>query len=361
MRKYLLLTLFSLSSVCIFAQSGRKFSNEFLSLGVGSRAFGMSNAFIASVNDVTAGYWNPAGLADMDSRQQVSLMHAEYFAGIAKYDYAGFATDVDNVGTVGISIIRFGVDDIPDTSELIDANGNVNYDKIKSFSAADYAILLSFARNVGDREYDENGLSYGANAKIIHRRIGEYGKSFGFGLDVGIQYTLNSFKFAAVARDITTTFNAWSYNPDKFSDIFTQTGNEIPENSTETTLPKVILGAAYRAYFNNNFSLLTEVNFDISTDGKRNTLISGDPFSIDPHLGLEANYKNIVYVRGGVGNIQRVKDFDGTESYTFQPNIGLGLRIKGINIDYALTDVGNASDALYSNIFSLRLDLKKKD
>ncbi|MBK0382968.1 PorV/PorQ family protein [Pedobacter sp. SD-b] len=360
MNKRFTFLLFLLLPALIFAQT-RKYSNEFLQIGVGSRAFGMSGSVVASTSDVTSGYWNPAGLVNMKSQTQASLMHSEYFAGIAKYDYAGFATFVaDNTAVVSASLIRFGVDDIPDTSELIDADGNINYDRVKSFSAADYAFLFSYARNAKNRKEGGNGLSYGANVKVIHRIVGDYGKSWGFGLDVGAQYKLNKFTFAAVGRDITTTFNAWSYNPDKFSSIYTATGNDIPKNSTETTLPRIVLGAAYDTQISKNIGLLSEANFNFTTDGRRNVLVSADPVSIDPTLGLEANYKKLVFLRTGIGNIQKITDFTGKQSYSVQPNLGVGIKIKNFSIDYALTDIGNQSDGLYSNVFSIRLDFDKK-
>lgn len=338
----------------------RKYSNEFLQIGVGSRAFGMAGSVVASSSDVTSGYWNPAGLMSMKSQSQASLMHSEYFSGIAKYDYAAFSTFVaDNTAVVGASLIRFGVDDIPDTSELIDGDGNINYDRVKSFSAADYAFLFSYARS--KKKADENGLSYGANVKIIHRKVGEYGKSWGFGIDVGAQYKFNKFTFAAVGRDITTTFNAWSYNPDKFSSIYTATGNDIPKNSTETTLPRIILGTAYETNITEKIGLLAEADLTLTTDGKRNVLIAAKPVSVDPTIGLEANYKKTVFLRGGVGNIQKITDFNGSQKYQFQPNLGLGLKIKNISIDYALTNIGNQSDGLYSNVFSIRLDFDKNN
>jgi hypothetical protein len=351
------LTIFIILSfpVILLAQT-RKYSNEFLQIGIGSRAFSMGGSVIASTNDVSSGYWNPAGLSQMKSQKQASLMHSEYFAGIAKYDYAGFATFVaDNTAVVSASVIRFGVDDIPDTSELIDADGNINYERITSFSAVDYAFLFSYARKT-EKSTNKNGLSYGANVKIIHRKVGDYGKSWGFGIDFGAQYKINKFTFAAVGRDITTTFNAWSYNPDKFSSIYTATGNTIPKNSTETTMPRVILGAAYQTNISTNIGLTTEANFNFTTDGKRNVIVSADPISIDPTLGFEANYKEIIFLRTGINNIQKTTDFNGVEKFTFQPNLGVGIKINNFSIDYALTDIGNQSDGLYSNVFSLKLD-----
>lgn len=332
-----------------------KYSNEFLSLGVGARAFGMSNAVVASTADVYAGYWNPAGLSQMNKTYQAALMHSEYFGSIAKYDYGAFAYKVDDRTNIALSIIRFGVDDIPNTTELIDAGGNVNYDRVTKFSAVDYAFIGSYAR----KALNPN-LSYGANVKVVHRKIGDFAQSWGFGIDLGMQYRWRNFRLGAMAHDISTTFNAWSYSLDENTKkVFQDTGNEIPENGLEITLPKFILGAAYTAKINNKFRLNTEINFDINTDGQRNVLISSKYFNVDPHAGLELDYKNIAFLRGGVGNIQKVTEFDGSQNTTLMPNVGLGIRIKNIYIDYALSDIGNSSESLYSNVFSLKLDIGK--
>ena len=108
-----------------------------------------------------------------------------------------------------------------------------------------------------------------------------------------------------------------------------------------------------------SFTYLAELNADLTTDGKRNVLIVGDPISIDPHLGMELGFKNIVFVRAGLGNLQKVTEITGKEVMTLQPNIGIGVELKGISLDYALTDIGDASVALYSNVFSLRFNLNK--
>lgn len=355
--KKLVFLLLIFCSLSVFAQtSAPKFSNEFLAIGVGARALGMSNAYVTTVNDVTAGYWNPAGLLGVEKDFQLSLMHAEYFAGIANYDYGAFAAKIDSVSTFGFSIIRFGVDDIPNTTQLIDADGNVNYDRISSFSVADYAFLFSYARKSKIK-----GLNYGANVKIIYRQVGDFAKAWGFGLDFGAQYFLGTWKFGLMARDVTSTFNAWSFSLDQETiDVFAITGNEIPTNSIEITLPKFILGVSKEIKISNKFNALAEINFDLSTDGKRNVLITGNPVSIDPHLGTEFGYDGIVFLRLGVGNIQKTTDILDNDKISYQPNFGIGIKFKGIAIDYALSDIGDQSEALYSNVFSIRFDINKK-
>ncbi|MBN4065976.1 PorV/PorQ family protein [Candidatus Amoebophilus asiaticus] len=333
-----------------------KYSNEFLSLGVGARAFGMSNVQVANVSDVTAGFWNPAGLTQIKSDRQIALMHAEYFAGIAKYDYGAIAIPMDSGRCLAITLIRFGVDDIPNTIELVDANGSIDYSKITSFSIADYAFIFSYAT-----ETKKEGLSLGANAKIIHRRVGEFAKAWGFGLDAGAQYNLNKWRFGLMAKDITTTFNSWNFTlSDEVKDVWQQTGNVIPENSTEITLPKLILGSAFTTVISPKFSLLTGIDLDLTFDGQRNVLLGTGVISFDPHWGFEIGYKGFIFLRGGMGNYQKILNIDGKKVGNFQPNLGLGLKIKQITLDYALTDIGDQSVALYSHVFSFKIDLNRK-
>lgn len=355
-RKNQLLIIISLTlcALTTYAQAP-KYSNEFLSIGIGARSLGMGNASIASTNDVTAGYWNPSLLTNIPNDLQLGAMHAEYFAGIAKYDYLGAALKQSDSSCIGLSLIRFGVDDIPNTLELIDENGNIRYDRIKSFSVADYAFVFSYAR-----KSKIQGLQYGANAKIIRRVAGDFASAWGFGLDASATYTYKNWQFAAMARDVTSTFNAWSFQTAELEDVFAITGNEIPTNSIEITMPRLILGTAYKFNINDNFSGLAEIDFDITTDGKRNVMIKSDPFSIDPHVGLEFSFKKIVFLRGGVSNIQKASDFDGVTQTTFQPNIGIGIRYKQFGLDYALTDIGDRSIALYSNVFTLFYSINKK-
>lgn len=344
--------IFCFSSTHLFAQAP-KYSNEFLSIGVGGRGMGMSGAVVASTNDATAAFWNPAGLVNFEGNLQVSAMHAELFAGIAKFDYATLATHIDKDRTIAFSIIRFGTDDIPNTLDLITSSGFIDYSRITSFSIADYSFMFSYAK----RSSIPN-LNYGGSLKIIHRKIGDFGQSWGFGFDLGAQYKKEKWLFGVQAKDVTSTFNAWSYQTDLFSDAFLRTGNEIPKNTTEITLPKLILGAAYKWDISSKISSLVEINTDVTFDGQRNVLLSSDPLSVDPHFGFELGYNNFIYLRGGVQNIQKTKNFDGTKSSIMQPNMGVGIKLGKLTIDYALTSI-SSSEILYSNVFSLKLDITK--
>jgi hypothetical protein len=358
LHKNVLLLCLTLLVISPFAQSqsvAPKYSNEFLAIGVGADALGQGNAVVAQTGGVNSGYWNPAGLTNVDKWLEVGLMHSEYFAGIAKYDYLGLAHKIDDKSAIGFSAIRFAVDDIPNTTQLIDNAGNINYDNISTFTAADYAFLLSYARKLR-----VEGLSLGGNLKIIHRKVGDFAKSWGFGLDAGLQYQRGKhWRFGLMARDITSTFNAWVFTLDQQTqEIFVATGNEIPQNGLELTMPRLIFAA--RGKFDlgkKGLYAAGEIDLDMTTDGRRNTLIRSGFASFDPHLGIEFGFKNFVALRGGLSNMQYVLDFDDTKQLNMQPNIGIGLNFKSFYLDYAFTDIGDASVALYSHVLSIRLKL----
>lgn len=355
--RILLAVFFSTAITTAFGQIAPVYSNEFMDIGVGARALSMGNSVVASVDDATAGYWNPAGLMGVPGNIEIALMHADYFAGIGAYDYAGLAAPIDSNSVFAVTFLRFGVDNIPNTTQLIDANGNVNYNNITSFSVADYAFLFSYARKFGIP-----GLTFGANVKVVHSIVGSFATSWGFGFDLGGQYKYKDWQFGAVGRDVTSTFNAWSYTLDPATEqIFQETGNVIPTNGLEITLPRLLLGAGRNFhFFQNKVSLFTEVDADLTFDGFRNTIITSNTVSVDPHAGMEIGYKGIVFLRFGIGNIQQVTDPTGAAITSFQPDFGVGLKIKSFSLDYTLTNLGGASVAPYSNIFSLKFDIYKK-
>jgi len=343
----------------------RKYSNEFLNIGAGARGLAMGSAQIASVSDGSAGYWNPAGLVNVKDYPQLNLMHAEYFAGIGKYDFGSIAFPLkDNKRALALSLLRFAVDDIPNTIFLVEPDGTINFSNIQTFSSADYAFLVSFAQQM-DLKKDKK-INVGFNAKIIHRKAGEFATAWGFGFDAGVQFTAHRFKLGIMARDVTTTFNAWSFNfSERVREVFYMTKNDIPVKSTELTAPKLILGGAYNFKLNRNMDLLTEANFDFTFDGRRNTVLGSNIVSVDPKIGLELAFKQAFFVRAGINNFQRaLDDEDSTyqkKIWIYQPSLGAGFKISNVQIDYAFTNLANQSNPLYTHVFSLKVDLKKKE
>ncbi|GHE64831.1 MAG: hypothetical protein VYB44_06540 [Bacteroidota bacterium] len=364
----LLIPIF-LSSPKVLAQSSPKYSNEFLSIGVGARALAMSNAMTSVSDDVTAVYWNPAALTDIEYRYQFSFQHAAYFAGVANYDYLGAAMAIDTDSHMGMAIIRLGIDDIPDTRLLFDDQGRIDYSRINFFSAADLAFVFSYARGVsfisGENFVEGGGLTFGINAKIVRRRIGDFATAWGFGLDASAKYRVDDWNFGLMLRDISTTFNTWTINKEALRPVFNQTNNDIPGNSTEITLPKAIVGASRSFRINDKIDVLTSADMVFTFDGRRNVLVKSRLASIDPQVGAEFDYENKFFLRMGIGNFQRVKDFSRGDQpsestfWSFQPNMGIGVVLEEFTIDYALTDIGNVAESPYSHVFSILYSLEK--
>lgn len=346
----------------------RKYSNEFLNIGAGARSLSMGGAMVAGVADATSGYWNPAGLSAVKENPSLSLMHAEYFAGIGKYDFAAMAIPLNDISgrgkTLGLSLVRFAVDDIPNTLYLVEPDGTVNYNNITSFSSADYAFLISY----GQELYEQDGkkLAIGVSTKVIHRNVGSFARAWGIGMDAGISYKSARWELGIVARDLTSTFNVWNFKfTDREKQILYLTNNEIPVRSTELTAPRLIFGAAYKQALTPSVELGGEVNLDLTFDGKRNVLFSSPVLNVDPRIGLEAGFRKLVYGRLGVYNFQKgLKDGDTTnlkKIWIFQPGVGVGFKLKQVTIDYAFTNLANQSNPLYTHVFSLSFNLIRKE
>lgn len=356
-----------LLGIAITATSqSRIYVNEYLNIGVGARGLSMAGATAASTADVYSGYWNPAGLVNMTSDVQAGLMHAEYFAGIFKYDYGAIAIPLKNKDrALGLSVIRFATDNIPYTLDYVQPDGSFDESKLKDFSAGDYAVLLSYAQKLHVFKNPAISTSIGASAKILYRNVGSMANAWGFGLDIGLQTQYKGWRFGLTAKDITTSYTAWSFHlTEEEKKKFAGTGNEIPIKSYEVMLPRFNFGIA-RNFLKpeSDIQVLAELGFDLTTDGKRNTLISSKPISIDPRMGLEASYKNAIFVRAGVGNFYRALDNADTNNlkkYTvFQPSVGVGFKVKSFSVDYAFTSLQMQDNPLMSHIISIRLDIMK--
>jgi hypothetical protein len=307
-RTFLVLVLCSAS---LFAQTSvGKYAGEFLALGVGGRALGMGGAHTAVVNDVTAGYWNPAGLARIDY-PQIVLMHEEHFGNLVNYNYGAVAIPYGNDMSFGISVIRLSIDGIPDTRDaLVDRiTGQVIYDitnpyaridysKIKEFNNTDYAFYLTFAKRQSEDFY------WGANVKIISRSIAEY-SAFGIGFDAGAYYKpMDNLHLGASIQDITTTLVAWS------------TG------TNELISPTLKLGAAYGIEFLGG-TFMPTMDFDVRFENRQfASNFNVGPVSFDVHSGVEYSYKGLFSVRAGYSDVKQI-------------TLGAGVRLPKLNIDYS--------------------------
>lgn len=323
-------SLFLVSSLFSQSVSVGKYSGEFLAIGVGGRALGLGSAFVAIASDVSAGYWNPAGLSRLDYPQAM-LMYDERFAGLVNYNYGAVAIPYKTDMTFGLSVIRLGVDGIPDTrNALIDLNGNLkldgdeqlDYNKITEFNYADWAFLFSFAKR-----YSEN-LSYGANLKIIKRDIAEYG-AWGIGFDLGLIYLpVENLSLGANLQDVTTTIVVWD------------------NGTTQLISPTLKIGAAYQFRILNGV-LTPAFDTDIRFENRRfASILNLGPVSFDFHSGLEYTYDNLISVRLGYNDVKQ---------FTF----GAGIVLPKLNIDYSFVKFDREGELGNTHRISLMLTLQE--
>ena len=316
-RLLLLLPLFfiSLQSQTVIG----KYAGEFLSIGIGGRPLGMGGAFVAIANDVTAGYYNPAGLAKLNY-PQIALMHDERYGNLVNYNYAAVAIPYGKDYSFGVSVMRLGVDGIPDTRDAgRDENGNplsreqydkmvrLNYDLITEFSNQDWAFYLTGAKRVTDDFY------VGANVKILSRSIAEY-TALGIGFDVGAYYSpMENLMLGANVQDVTTTLVSWS------------TGRN------ELITPTAKVGVAYQLEFFGG-RILPAVDLDIRFENRQYaSQFNVGPVSFDPHIGMEYSYKNLFAVRAGYNDVKQ---------FTF----GAGVKLPKLNIDYSFARFNMSAD-----------------
>ncbi len=334
------------------AQRAAKYGSDFLSGGVGARALGMGGAYVALGEDVTAGYWNPAGLADMPSAE-IGYMHAERFSGVVSYDYGAFALPLNARSTVAVSAIRLGVDDIPNTLNAWDRERNTPLpgasDLVSRFSYAHYAFFVSYARRMNDR------LSAGVSGKAIRGHIGDFANSWGYSFDAGVRYRSPRLRLAAALQDATRMLQTWSINEDAFAGAgLSYRAFEIPEGGAEYVLPVARLGAAATLPLGGRLDVHAAADVDLAFDGQRAYALNAGDVSFHPRLGLEAVYARAAALRMGVNQVS-VQPGGGLSA---TPTVGAGLMLGSLSVDYGFGDfAGMASDLGFSHRLSLQLRL----
>ncbi len=156
MRKVLVFLLISVATLLGQSKVGST-AAQFLSVGIGPRAIAMGGAFVATANDVTALYWNPAGVSRINSNSAV-FSHTKWFADI-NYNWAGAVANLGDMGTFGVSIINLDYGDMEVTT-LAEQDGTGEF-----FGASDMSIALTYANNLTDR------FSIGGSVKYVDQRI----------------------------------------------------------------------------------------------------------------------------------------------------------------------------------------------
>lgn len=366
--RHLILLLLATLIWCVPASAQRiaKYGADFLAGGVDARALAMGGANVAQTRNVNSVYWNPSGLAHTEY-PEVAYMHAERFAGIVSFDFAAIAYPVSHNSTVGLSFFRSGVNDIKNTLNAWDAERNqpkANPESyITSFSAADMAFLISYARKLNQR------FTVGASGKIIRRTIGDFADAWGYSFDAGAQWRGDRFMIGVQLQDLSTMLQSWSVNasafsieetnpdtgvPYTFTEVFDQ---ELPTGDTFLVLPVVRLGSGLIVPVSSQSTLTFGLDVDIAFDGQQANAFNLGDLSFHPRLGGEFSFRNLVALRAGINRIAQ------TDSYGLDivPSVGAGIRLGPLSVDYGFGDFGGlVSDLGYSHRISVHFTWKRE-
>lgn len=358
MKKHLLVLILLSFTSPAWAQSFLQVSygDDLFSVGGGARALGMGGAQVSIVNDVTAGFWNPAGLVGITGKE-ISYMHSERFGGIVAYDYGAFAMPLRNSeDVIGITFFRQGVDGIKNTLNAWDrerdrprANPS---DHITEFSTADMALLLSYASRLSEK------ISWGTSAKLVYSKLGPFANGFGYSLDLGAQYRSEKFMAGVNIHNITTLMKLWSINESELEPLRAyfrdeDIDNTFPSGQNEYSLPSVRTGIS--TWYDLDEVRITGA-FDIVThfEGRKTYNLNVGSMSFQPHFGTEIGYKETIFLRLGVTDVFTDRD---SKMYA-SPTLGTGFRVNRLFFDYAFSSFAGANAVLgYTHRISAKISI----
>ena len=295
----------------------------------------MGNAAIAVANDATTGYWNPAGLSELQYPSIVG-MHEARFDNTVQHDFVAIALPLGKEAGVSLSVLHIGISNIKDTrSAFIDRNNDaifngddyLDYTKVTSFGNYDWGILFSYGQK------KDSLFSYGATAKVIIRKLDPLNSATGFGIDLGVRYHITpQLTLAAVGEDITTTLLSYS------------------SGDKELVSPTLKLGAAYRWDIFSDFDhvILPAIDADLRFENRGSiSEVHAGPVSADFHFGLEYEFKRLVALRIGYNDVKML-------------TIGAGVHLPRLNIDYAFQSFNNQDQLGNTHRVSFTLTLEQE-
>jgi len=300
-------------------------SAQFLKIGVGSRALGMGGAFTASATDVTSIYWNPGGLAYVNSRE-VIFNHVDWLLDV-KFDHAAFGMQVGDIGTIGafVSVLSMG-DMLVRTIEKPEGTGEL-------FSAGAMTIGLSYARSLTD------DFSIGFNAKYIREYIWNE-SAIGFAVDIGTLYRilfLNETRLGASISNFGTKMKLQGRDILKLTTAGPGGGNVI---NTEHQLDAFDL------------PLLFRVGIAVDVVKTASSRLTSEINAIHPNdnteylnTGLEYSWNEMIFLRAGYKSL-----FEKDTEQGFTLGAGVDYRMYGLislKVDYAYQDFGRLKNVHY--------------
>ncbi|MEN3038229.1 MAG: PorV/PorQ family protein [Candidatus Kryptonium sp.] len=301
-------------------------SAQFLKIGIGARAIGMGGAFNSIADDISAIYWNPAGLSRIVGRGEATFNYVDWLMDI-KYSFAAFALNLGNLGTIGMQISSLTMGEMEvRTVEMPDGTG-------ERFKAGGLMMGISYSRQLTDR------FAIGFNAKYVREYIW-HEVAQGFALDFGTLYVtpfLNGMRIGASMSNYGTKMQLTGRDLIIIYTVGGGTGNNI--NAFIQT-DKFEMPLIFRVGLSNDF---------IKTESQRLTTaidaIHPNDNTEYVNLGVEYSFKEIFFLRGGYKSLF---EKGGEQRYTFGAGIRYALA-KGVAfvVDYAYLDFGRLKNVQY--------------
>ena len=271
----------------------------------------MGEAYIAVANDVSAIYWNPAGLTNGSSDQAI-FSHAAWLVDVQhEFAAASFHLDANNV--VGVSFISLHTDPMQITTEY-QPTGTGNY-----FNYADIAVGATFARKMTDQ------FSFGATVKYVRETIAEL-HTDAILVDLGTFYYmgLGSSRFSVVVSNFGNNVKPQGSAVN---------GKGVTVTSFQDFSPPTMfrLGYAFEPWKEDLHRITASVQLNHPNDNAENV-----------RVGAEYEFNDLLFLRVGVkrtiGESFLGKAASTAEDLSFGAGVKLSLGLTTANVDYAFTN-----------------------
>jgi len=265
---------------------------QFLKIGIGARAMGMGGA-ASALTDVSALYWNPAGLASLEKRE-VFAQHTDWFEDTS-IEFIGAAVPV-NGKVFGFSMTYLSIDDFD--RRIADSSAPIG-----TFNANDSAVGISYAKKLA-------GLDAGMTVRALKSKIGSDSSNVAIAADAGVIKKGLSF----------------SGKPLSLALVLKDFGTKMKFVSKQDNLPSVIkLGMGVEV----SPSMLVAADLNLPRDNEVNMSIG-----FEYMLPVEA----VKFpVRMGY---KTLNDFDTIDGFS----AGFGLGMGSYNLDFAWVPYGDFDD-----------------
>jgi len=299
---------------------------QFLKIGAGARAEGMGEAFTAVVDDATAMYWNPAGLAAA-KKQEITFTHNQWLGEI-NHEFIGYCLPMGANGTLGLNLTVLNVGEMPVTTVELSGDPNGEF-----FTCVDWAFAIGYGRNLTDK------VAFGATAKVIQQRIWDM-KASAFAMDLGVS-AKTGFKSLRIAATLLNFGTDIQYSGGQlveeadYHDYGTgpQQAQTIELATSSSPLPlSYRMGAVYDFIDNPTHKLTAAFDYVHPNDG-----------SEKQNMGMEYGFNKMLFVRAGM----RIDIDARDDNNAYSPTVGLGVNygfgMLKTKIDYAYADYGPLS------------------